>query len=242
MEATEQRSESTATIDSQSDAEAASTACLGGEKALVHALRSGCEASFAALIDRHQASMLRVAEFYVADRAAAEDVVQETWMAVIRGIDRFDGRSSIKTWMFRILTNRAKTIGQRAARVVPVSSLLGGADAEDRAVDPARFFDARHPQWPGHWCNPPTAWGLGPEDRVATNEAIEVVLLAITGLPAMQRTVITLRDVECWTSREVCIALALTETNQRVLLHRARSRVRRRLEQHEDEAADRLEA
>ena len=178
--------------------------------------------------------MLRVAEFYVADHAAAEDVVQETWMAVIRGIDRFDGRSSIKTWMFRILTNRAKTMGQRAARVVPVSAILGGAAAEDRAVDPARFFDARHPQWPGHWCNPPTAWALGPDDRVATNEAIEVVLLAITGLPAMKRTVITLRDVECWTSREVCNALALTETNQRVLLHRARSKVRRRLEQYHE--------
>jgi len=200
--------------------------------AVVAGLRNGSEATFGALIDLHGASMLRVAGIYVADRNAAEDVVQETWMAVIRGIGRFDGRSSIKTWIFCILTNRAKTMGQRASRVVPVSSLNGGAESGEQAVDPSRFFDSGHPSWPGHWCNPPSRWTEGPEDRAATKEAVEVVLRAIRALPAMQREVVTLRDVECWTAKEVCNALGLSETNQRVLLHRGRSKVRQQLEDH----------
>ncbi len=199
---------------------------------MVEGLRNGNEATFGALIDRHQGSMLQVAGLYVADRNAAEDVVQETWMAVIRGIDRFDGRSSIKTWIFRILTNRAKTMGRRAARVVPISSLNGSAGSDGHAVDPGRFFDTRHPYWPGHWCSPPSRWTEGPEDRVATKEAVDLVLRAITALPPAQREVVTLRDVECWTAAEVCNALGLSETNQRVLLHRARSKVRRQLEEH----------
>ncbi len=199
---------------------------------VVAGLRDGSEVTFGALIDLHQGSMLRVARIYVADRSAAEDVVQETWMAVIRGIDRFDGRSSIKTWIFRILTNRAKTMGQRASRVVPVSSVSGSAEAAGPAVDPDRFFDSRHPSWPGHWCNPPSRWTDGPEDRVATKEAVSVVLKAITALPPAQREVVTLRDVECWSATEVCNALGLSETNQRVLLHRGRSKVRRHLEDH----------
>lgn len=207
-----------------------SVACPA-DAAVVDGLRSGNEAAFAALIDQHQRSMLRVALHYVADRAAAEDVVQETWMAVIRGIDGFDGRSSIKTWIFRILTNRAKTMGQRAARIVPISSVTPGAG--EPAVDPARFFDSQHPQWPGHWCNPPTAWAQEPQDRLATKEAVEVALRAINTLPQAQREVLALRDFECWTATEVCDALDLSETNQRVLLHRARSRVRHLLEEYE---------
>ncbi|MBA2495491.1 MAG: sigma-70 family RNA polymerase sigma factor [Acidimicrobiia bacterium] len=205
--------------------------------AVVEGLRRGSDATFGALIDRHQGSMLRVAAVYVADRNAAEDVVQETWMAVIRGIDRFDGRSSIKTWIFRILTNRAKTMGRRASRVVPISSLNGSRDGP--AVDPDHFFDTRHPYWPGHWCNPPSRWAEGPEDRVATKDAVGAVLRAIAALPSAQREVVTLRDVECWTAVEVCDALDLSETNQRVLLHRARSKVRRQLEDHYEDSCGR---
>lgn len=199
---------------------------------VVAGLRDGSEVTFGALIDLHQGSMLRVARIYVADRSAAEDVVQETWMAVIRGIDRFDGRSSIKTWIFRILTNRAKTMGQRASRVVPVSSLNGSPETAGPAVDADRFFDSRHAYWPGHWCSPPTRWSEGPEDRAATKEAVTVVLQAILALPPAQCEVVTLRDVECWSAAEVCNALGLSETNQRVLLHRGRSKVRRHLEDH----------
>lgn len=186
------------------------------------------------LIDLHGGSMLRVARVHVADHGAAEDVVQETWMAVIRGIDRFDGRSSIKTWIFRILTNRAKSMGQRASRVVPISSLHGGGGDEVAAVDPAKFFDSHHAHWPGHWCNPPMNWARGPADRLATKESVELVRRTITALPAVQREVITLRDIECWSATEVCNALSLSETNQRVVLHRARSKVRRQLEEHHE--------
>lgn len=196
------------------------------EASAVEALRAGDGTSFTSLVMTHHASMLRIARCYVADRATAEDVVQETWLAVIRGIDRFHGRSSLKTWIFRILVNRARTIGVRAARVVPISSVVDGSETEDGGADPGSLFDAR-PHWSSHWCGQSSAWASGPEDRVAAAETLESVLDAIGALPHLQRLVITLRDVECWDAKEACAELGLSEGNQRVILHRARAGVRR---------------
>jgi RNA polymerase sigma-70 factor (ECF subfamily) len=169
---------------------------------------------------------------YVPDQAVAEDVVQETWLGVLQGIHRFQERSSLKTWIFSILTNRAKTRGQRESRTIPFSA-LGSEDTEpeERAVEADRFNSSVH-QWPGHWVpvTRPQRWDNIPEEQLVSQETQAKLKAAIEALPPHQREVITLRDVHGWTSEEVCNALALTETNQRVLLHRARAKVRRALE------------
>jgi RNA polymerase sigma-70 factor (ECF subfamily) len=199
--------------------------------ALVAGLRAGDETAFLTLIRRHQAPMLRVARAYVSSHATAEDVVQETWLAVLRGVDGFDGRSSLKTWLYRILINRAKTAGQRDRRCVPDSQFgPPESDGSEPAVAARHFLDALDPQWPQHWKQPPLPWERSVEDRLVTSETIGVVGDAINDLPPGQRLVVTLRDVECWTAQEVCRVLGLAETNQRVILHRARSKVRQRLE------------
>jgi RNA polymerase sigma-70 factor, ECF subfamily len=200
------------------------------ETALVEALRQGDGDAFAALIDRYHASLLRVAMSYVATRATAEDVVQETWMGVIAGIGRFEGRSSLKTWVFRILVNRAKTTGVKEHRTIPFSALEDVGEDKEPSVDPSRFQTGT--RWTGYWSVPPQSWEGIPEDRLLSGETQAVVTDAIAVLPAMQRAVITLRDVRGFTSQEACEALGVTEGNQRVLLHRARSKVRARLEQH----------
>jgi RNA polymerase sigma-70 factor (ECF subfamily) len=192
------------------------------EQAVVAALRAGDEAAFTELVRRHHGSMLRVALLYVSTRDTAAEVVQETWLGVLRGLDRFEGRSSLRTWIFRILTNTAKTRGVRDRRTVPFSAL---GDEPDTAID-EWFMPADHPEWPGHWAVLPEPW---PEDRLLGAEIRERLDRAIDALPASQRAVITLRDVEGLGSAEVCNVLELTETNQRVLLHRARTRVRREL-------------
>jgi RNA polymerase sigma-70 factor (ECF subfamily) len=195
-----------------------------GQVELVAALRAGDEQAFAGLIDELGPSLLRVARMYVSTRAVAEDVVQETWLAVIAGIDRFEGRSSLKTWIFRILTNRAKTRGEREGRSVPFSSLATDAEADEGAtVDADRFLD-------GHWASAPTRFSDLPESRLVGKETIGVAETAIAALPESQRAVITLRDVDGWSSEEVRNVLGLSESNQRVLLHRARAKVRRALE------------
>ena len=194
----------------------------------MEALRRGDGDAFASLIDRYHSSLLRVAMSYVATRQAAEDVVQDTWMAVIAGIDRFEGRSSLKTWVFRILINRAKTTGMREHRSLPFSALDDAGDDQEPSVDPSRFQTGT--RWAGYWSAPPQSWEDIPEDRLLSGEAQTVVNDAIAVLPAMQRAVITLRDVRGFTSQETCEALGVTEGNQRVLLHRARSKVRARLE------------
>jgi len=175
---------------------------------------------------------------YVPSRAVAEEVVQEAWLAVIRGIDRFEGRSAFKTWLFRILVNRAQTRGEREGRTIPFSELRREAEGSDgSAVSPDRFIPANHPeypQWVDHWMVPPQAWGGSPEERLVSRETMGQIHAAIEALPPGQRQVITLRDVEGWTSDEVCNVLEISETNQRVLLHRARSRVRAALERHFD--------
>jgi RNA polymerase sigma-70 factor, ECF subfamily len=194
------------------------------EASLVARLRSGDESAFRALIEMYHAMLVRVARMYVSSQAVAEEVAQETWLAVLEGIDRFEGRSSLKTWIFRILTNRAKTRGIREGRSLPFSSL----EADGPAVEAGRFHGDGH-AWPGHWAAQPAGF---PEERLLAGEAREVIERAIEALPPTQRAVISLRDIEGWSAEEVCNALTLSETNQRVLLHRARSSVRAALEQY----------
>jgi RNA polymerase sigma-70 factor (ECF subfamily) len=196
------------------------------EAEIVEALRAGDEATFAMLVAQYGASMLRVAQMYVRTRAVAEEVVQEAWLGVLRGIGSFEGRSSLKTWIFRILTNTAKTRGEREARSVPFSALE--VDPSDPAVEPERF--QQEGRWAGHWAAPPSPWTDIPENRLLSTETREVVARAIAELPPGQATVITMRDVEGFGSDEVCNVLEISETNQRVLLHRARSKVRRAIE------------
>jgi RNA polymerase sigma-70 factor (ECF subfamily) len=207
-----------------------STSAEADESQLVARLRDGDESAFAELIDTYGATMVRVAQMYVKDRGTAEEVVQETWLAVLNGIDRFEERSSLKTWLFRILTNRAKTRGERDGRSIPFSSLTGAGDEDEPAVDPDRFLGPDSPH-PGAWAAPPRAW---PQDRVLQRETLGVIQMAIEELPEAQREVIRLRDVEGWTPMEVTDALEITDGNQRVLLHRARSKVRAALERYLD--------
>lgn len=212
------------------------------EMALIEALRRGEESAFVTLVGRYHQSLLRMASVYVSSRAAAEDVVQETWLGVLRGLDRFEGRSSLKTWIFRILINRAKTRGERESRSIPFSALAStDDDAGEPAVEPERFLLPDHPRWPGHWASFPSDWDELPEQLLLSAETRAVVQRAVDALPPSQREVITLRDIEGWTSDDVCNALVISETNQRVLLHRARSKVRRALEQylHDELAAPR---
>ena len=199
------------------------------EARLVAALSRGDADAFAALVDRHSLAMIRVAMAYVPSRAAAEEVVQETWIAVMRGIDRFEGRSSLKTWIFRILTNVAMRSGARERRSVPFSALARAEDTGEPSVDPDRFLPADHELFPGHWAIMPTRWPT-PEDGLLAAEIREVIATAIAELPPAQRTVIALRDVEGWSSEEVREALEISAGNQRILLHRARSRVRSAVE------------
>jgi RNA polymerase sigma-70 factor (ECF subfamily) len=195
---------------------------------LVARLRSRDEAAFMELVDRYHASLVRLAQSFVSTRAAAEDVVQETWVGVLKGIDRFEARSSLKTWLFRILVNRAKTRGVRDARCVPFSSLAAAAEEDEGpSIEPERFNGDDH-RWAGHWCAPPPNWDG--EERALARETREVIREAIDRLPPAQRTVISLRDVEGLDSEEVCALLELSEGNQRVLLHRARTKVRKALE------------
>lgn len=203
------------------------------ELRLVEALRRGEEAAFVELVNRHQKALVRLATIYVRSRDLAEEVVQDTWLGVLAGIERFEGRSSLKTWIFRILINRAKTLGVRESRSVPFSALVtdgGDCGADGPVVDPDRFLPADHPQWPNHWAVPPQNWGQTAEKILLGQEVRALLEKAIADLPRTQREVISLRDVEGWTSEEVCGLLGLSEVNQRVLLHRARSKVRKALE------------
>ncbi len=199
---------------------------------LIEQLRSGNEAAFEALIDRYASAMQRLAMVYVRAWAVAEEVVQETWMAVLEGLNRFEGRSSLKTWLFRILTNCAKTRAQREGRSIPFSSLADmDTDYPEPTIDPDRFLSADH-QWPGNWISFPANWQEMPEDRALSQETRTCIHRAIEVLPPNQRVIITLRDIEGWGSEETCTFLGISEVNQRVLLHRARSKVRRVLEEY----------
>ena len=203
------------------------------ESQLLEALRAGDEEAFAALVREYHPSLVRVARMYVSTQAAAEEVAQETWLAVLNGLDRFEGRSSLKTWIFRILTNIAKTKAVRDGRTLPFSALQDPGRVPEAAVDADRFLDPEHPRWPGHWVVKPVAW---PEEALVAAETRERLAEAIEALPATQRAVISLRDIEGWSSEEVRNALDLSETNQRVLLHRARAKVREALDSYLEQA------
>ncbi|MGA8209976.1 MAG: sigma-70 family RNA polymerase sigma factor [Nocardioidaceae bacterium] len=204
------------------------------DRAVVAALRAGDESTFASLVDAWSGSMLHVARAFVATDGAAEEVVQDTWLAVLTGLVGFQGRSSLRTWVYRILVNQAKSRGVRDRRVVPFASLATDADdapagaRDGAAVEPSRFQGPDEP-FPGHWHATPTPW---PEEAALTREVEHVVADALRGLPPRQRVVVALRDVDAHTAEEVSTLLGITPGNQRVLLHRGRSAVRARLEQY----------
>ena len=211
----------------------ANTSTAEDERSLVAALRRGDEMAFMTVLDRYHGPLLRLARIYVPDQTAAEEVVQETWMGLLQGIGRFEGRSSLKTWLFHILMNRAKTHAQREGRSIPFSSLPGADDEQTGAgVEADRFFPLDDPQSPGGWKSLPQSWDEIPEERLLSLETRDHIEQAIQALPPAQREVITLRDVEGWTSDDVCDFLGISQANQRVLLHRARAQVRRALEQY----------
>ena len=201
----------------------------GADLELVAALRRGDEAAFLTLVERHHASMVRVARSWLGNQALAEESAQEAWLAALQGMARFEGRSSVKSWLFAILANCARRRAAREGRSVPFSSLVPGGEGDDPAVEPSRFLADDHPRWPGHWARAPEPWA---EERLLTRETAEAARRAIGALPPSQRQVITLRDVEGLGAEETCGVLGLSEGNQRVLLHRARARVRAALERH----------
>ena len=184
---------------------------------LLGRLRAGDEQTFVALVERYNGSMLRLAGSFVPSRAVAEEVVQDTWLAVLRGLPAFQGRASLRTWMFTILVNRARTTGSREQRTIPV------ADAGP-VVDASRFGPD------GAWSAPPEHWIEEAEDRIEAEKLGGLLKAAIDGLPGRQREVVLLRDVEGMSSAEVCDVLSISEANQRVLLHRGRGKLRQVLE------------
>jgi RNA polymerase sigma-70 factor, ECF subfamily len=182
------------------------------------------------LVDRYHAQMTRIALMYVKSRAVADEVVQEAWLGLLNGLDRFEGRSSLRTWLFRIVANIAKTRAVREARSVPFSSVFE-PEGDEPAVDPARFAPAGSRE-AGAWSSPPAAWNATPEEIAVSAEAMELIAAAIAELPPNQRVVLQMRDVDGFDADEVCDALDISAVNQRVLLHRGRARVRAALERY----------
>lgn len=199
------------------------------DEQIVAGLRAGDEVTFRDLFERNYPMMKRVARGYVGSEAVAEEIVQDTWMAIVTGIGRFEGRSSIRTWIFSILTNQAKSHSARERRAMPFSS-ISQAGADESSVDPDRF-QKDDEAWPGHWATPPRPWQK-PERRLMSLEARERLKVALAQLPDRQRVIVGLRDVEGLTAEEVCDLLDLSQENQRVLLHRGRSRLRAVLEEY----------
>jgi RNA polymerase sigma-70 factor (ECF subfamily) len=200
---------------------------------LLERLRKGDENAFASLLDLYHTAMVRIALIYVHEREIAEEVVQETWIAVLEGLTNFERRSSLKTWIFSILANQAKTRAQREGRYVSMA-VLDDPDTylDEPTVNAERFLPPDHQRWPHHWASVPHSWDELPEDHFLSQETFDIIRHTIEGLPANQRAVIALRDIEGWDTQELCNVLGVTETNQRVLLHRARAAVRRALEQY----------
>lgn len=204
----------------------------GDDSDLIAGLRRGDESAFVSLVQRYQGPLLRLALAYCRGADIAEEIVQDTWLGVIQGIERFEERASFKTWLFQILVNRARTRARREQRAVSFSSLSVEAEAPGEPAVPPQRFRGPNDKWPYNWALPPHAWGESSDARLLADETLELVKRAIAQLSPAQQQVITLRDVEGWTAEDVCNVLALTETNQRVLLHRARSHVRATLESH----------
>jgi RNA polymerase sigma-70 factor (ECF subfamily) len=198
---------------------------------VVAALRAGDECTFRGLFERNYPMMKRVARRYVTSDAVAEEIVQDTWMAIVTGIERFEGRSALGTWMFSILTNQARTHSARERRALPFSA-IAATDGDESSVDPDRF-QKDDEAWPGHWATPPRPWQK-PERRLLSLETREQLTRALKMLPERQRLIVVLRDVEGLSAEEVCRLLDLSQENQRVLLHRGRSRLRAALEEYLD--------
>jgi RNA polymerase sigma-70 factor (ECF subfamily) len=199
---------------------------LARDRAVVAALRRGDEGAFVELVDRYHASMVRLALAWVTDRAAAEDTAQEAWLGMLRGLDSYAERASLKTWLFGILVNCARARQRRDRRSIPFSDLP--PDRDEATVDPDRFLPQGH-RWAGHWATPPADW---PEDHLLSSEVRAHLERALTHLPNRQRAVVILRDVEGWPSSEICALIGISPGNERVLLHRARATIRRELEQY----------
>jgi RNA polymerase sigma-70 factor, ECF subfamily len=205
------------------------------DAATIERLLAGDEATFMMLVDQNQPAMLRIAQMYVSSRAVAEEAVQEAWIGILKGLPTFEGRSSLRTWMYKIVTNVAKTRGVREGRSLPFSALAG---EHDDPID-ASWFQGPEDPFPGGWRTFPDDWRGIPEERLLGRETLDHISRALDGMPPMQAEVVRLRDVQEWSSEEVCNALDLTETNQRVLLHRGRSRIRRDLDAYLSEGRDR---
>jgi RNA polymerase sigma-70 factor (ECF subfamily) len=205
----------------------AATIASAADADVVAALRAGDERAFQDLFERNHAMMKRIARGYVDSDAVAEEIVQETWLAIVTGIDRFQGRSALSTWIFSILMNQARSHSARERRALPFSSVHGG-DEDEPAVDADRF-QTDDEAWPGHWATPPRPWQK-PERRLLSLEARAAMKEALTALPERQRLIVGLRDIDGRTAEEVCELLELTQENQRVLLHRGRSRLRAALD------------
>jgi len=199
---------------------------MAQDSVLVEALRAGDERAFLGLVRRLHGGLVRFALGFVGSEAAAEDVVQDAWAAVLEGIDRFEGRCALRSWIFSIVANLARTRAAREGRSVPLSALQGDAE---QAVDPSEFLPDTHPRWAGHWARWPEPW---PDQELLSRETMQHLSEALDRLPHGQRAVIQLRDIEGLSAEEVCQALGLSEVNQRVLLHRARSRVRKEIARH----------
>lgn len=202
------------------------------EKELLARLRAGDERAFESLVKGYHGTMIAIAGTYVRTRAVAEEVVQEAWLGVVNGLDRFEGRSSLRTWILKILVNTAMGRGTREARSVPFSS-LAAADEHEPAVEPERFRPPGQ-AFAGNWTAFPGDWSLLPEEKLLGRETLEIVKARIEQLPGAQRTVIAMRDVAGCSAEEVCDLLEISAANQRVLLHRARSKLRAALERHLD--------
>jgi len=198
------------------------------ESSLLTLLRQRDEMAFRQLVEQYHTSLVRLARLFVQDERVAEELSQETWLAVLQGVDHFEGRSSLKTWIFTILTNKAKTRGRRENRSF-VFSDFEEAVLEGPTVAPERFKDAS-PAGGGHWAVAPDSWAEIPEKKIVSEETLSLIRKTIEGLPDNQRAVITLHDIEDLSTQEICNILDISETNQRVLLHRARARVRQALE------------
>ena len=199
------------------------------EQRLLARLRQRDEQAFDELVTKHHGALIRMAMGHVADREVAEEVVQDTWMAVIESLDRFEGRSSLRTWIFGIMIHKAKDRGVREKRHTTFSDFETFDDEQDEAVDPSRFH--RSGEWAGHWAFPPQPWDdQTPEKLLASQQAVRAMNRAIEALPATLKDVLILRDVEGVEAKEVCEILKITETNLYVRLHRARERVRQAVE------------
>jgi RNA polymerase sigma-70 factor, ECF subfamily len=212
-----------------------SASTFASEVELVAALRAGDEAAFVSLVEMYHTKMLRLACTMVDDATVAEEVTQEAWLGVLRGLMRFEGRSALHTWIFTILTNCARTRAQRERRTIPFSDIFGEEAGDEPTVDPVHFHASGPVQ--GHWRQFPRDWSALPEERFLAQETLAVAQAAIDALPANQRAVILLRDVECMTTEEVCNILNVTESNLRVLLHRARTKVQKALDRYFSEAS-----